>query len=286
MKKSGAALKEPETAEEHEGLPAPVAAAAAGLPALPEDLAGYTGLEGLDPNTYIIPRMRIVQPTSKEGTAGNFRMNLTGEEFVSLRVVGVKAEAGRVLWDRDGGGQEPICKSNDGFFPAEDVTEPVCSACLEVVKLKGGREMSRPVCPKAQWGEDHARPECDATYNLLCLNAEDDLPFWLTLSGTSISAFRRFVSAIHLRRRKLFEYEVEISLDQKAGDKGKYFVAKFSAPKQVSREFLRHIIEIVQNLRHETVARTFEAEFAAGVAVSEADSEEAAGAESMPGWMK
>lgn len=47
------------------------------LPAKPEP--EMLGLQDFDNGDLVIPRFKIVQPTSKQGTPGMFRNNLTNE---------------------------------------------------------------------------------------------------------------------------------------------------------------------------------------------------------------
>lgn len=229
-----------------------------GPPALQDDpLQGYSGMEGLDDSVFVIPRMKIVQPTSKEGTAGTFRMNLTGEAYKSIRVVGIKAETGRIFWDRESDAQaeEPACKSYDGRSPADEIESPPSAVCVEPEILKSGKTVLLPICPMAVWGEKGERPPCDVVYNLLLLSADDDLPFWITIGGASITAFKKFVSTIHLRRGKLYDFETVIALEERK-EPHKHFVLSFTPPKPVAKDFQAHIYELVQNFRHESLKRT------------------------------
>lgn len=232
------------------------------VPARPEDLEGFTGYDTLDPDAFVIPRLKIVQPTSKDGTPGTFRMNLTGEEFHEMHILVVKAEQGRVMWDRENDADEPACRSYDGHVPDPSIEAPPSPVCVEEVAAKGGKLMVRPKCPMAVWGQDGERPACDSVYNLLCLSTDESLPFWLTVSGTSIGVFKRYVSGIALRRRKLFEFSTTISLEETTNKKGKFFVLAFSPPKRLSDEDLEAMSEVVAGIRNESVQRTYEAEAA------------------------
>ena len=44
----------------------------------------FLGFEDFDQGDMVIPRRKIVQPTSREGNPGNFMDNLTGEEFEAM----------------------------------------------------------------------------------------------------------------------------------------------------------------------------------------------------------
>lgn len=231
-----------------------------GLPALPSDLEGFTGLEGISQDTWIIPRMKIVQPTSREGTAGKLAMNLTGDEFDSLPIVVIKATQGRILWDKKNpGNDKALCRSYDFMKPDSSIERPPSPICARHVMGTNKKQILKTVCPKGQWhGEEP--PECSETFNLLCLLVDDFLPFWITLHGTSIQPVRRYLSAIALRRCPLWQYEATLSTEQQINDKGKFFVARFSSTRPISKELEAQIAEIVAGLKDADIKRTFEAE--------------------------
>ena len=217
-----------------------------------------SGYDALDPSDFVIPRLKIVQPTSKEGTPGTLRMNLTGEEFTELRIIAIKVEPGRVYWDRDSDSDRPICRSFDGHVPDPRIEDPPSPRCMDVTVSKGGKQLMQAACEMAMWGDDRAKPPCDQIYNMLCISADDDLPLWMTIGGTSITSFKKFVSSIALRRRALSEYETVISLEECAGKKGKYYVLKFATPKIVQPDFREHVAELVNVFQNETTRRDYD----------------------------
>ena len=244
--------------------------------ACPEDLQGYTGMEGIDDGAFIIPRMKIVQPTSKKGTPGNFIMNLTGEEFSQLFIVGIKAEQGRTKWVE--GEDKPACRSLNGHVPDPRIEEPSSEVCGIKKKLKSGKIYFKETCPDTIWGSDGTPPACGKNFNFLCLDMNLELPFWLAVSGKSIDPLRRYITVINIRRKRLWEFSSIMSLEEVTGGKGRYFVLNFAPPTPLNAEDQEHIIEIVRGLKHETVQRTFDAE-------DEAEAEDAADAADAPNWM-
>jgi len=227
---------------------------------IPEELQGYTGFETIDPSAFVIPRMKIVQPTSKEGTQGRLRINLTGDEFAALDVVIVKAMQGRVLWDHDNAGNEkPLCRSSDYLHPDSSIENPPSPECARQVTSTTKKTMLKPICPNAGWNGNE-KPACGETWNLLCIQKDEFLPFWLSLAGTSIAPVRRYLSAIALRRCPLWQFETVISTDEQKGDRGRYFVVKFESPKPIPRELEEQLIPMVAELKNADIKRTFDAE--------------------------
>lgn len=265
----------------------------AGLPGLPQELATFTGLEGLDASSFVIPRIKIVQPTSKEGTPGTLRINLTGDEFEEIPVIVIKAIQGRIMWDPDPASEEVLCRSYDFLTPDPAIENPYNSLCVKRVRNLRGQEILTPVCDQAKWrknakGED-VRPDCNETYNLLCLQSEDFLPFWVTLGGASISPVKKYLSAIALRRSRLFAWETVLSTEEHK-QPHRHYTASFSTPRPLDSDRAAIVIQTIIDLQLNSIdiKRTFEAEEAAA---AESASTEGAGdtPEQTPGrpsWME
>jgi hypothetical protein len=269
---------------------APTGAQTSKVPAIPEELNGFTGLEGIGNETWIIPRIKIVQPTSKEGTAGNLRINLTGDEFEELHVVFVKAVQGRILWDKDNPGNEKaICRSYDFLRPDVSIEVPPSDICARYVMGTNKKQILKPVCPNAQW-VDNERPACGEVFNLLGIWLEEMLPFWMTLHGTSIQPVRKFLSAIALRRCPLWQFDTMLFTEEQKGDRGKYYIARFASPKPITKELEAEIVDMVLGLKDADVKRTVEAEEAAMDEAGETNGPPAfdpddPGPEAPPDWM-
>jgi len=229
--------------------------------AIPDDLDSYTGYEGIDEDALIIPRMKIVQPTSKDGIPGTFLLNLTGEEFETLEsVIVIKVSRGRVMWDRDGNSELPLCRSYDFLNPDPTLEIPQNDKCAEYI-VKGGKKILQTVCPMGVWGDNSERPECGEVYNLLCVTG-DRIPFWFALSGASIKPVRRYISAIALRRKKLWMFETDLRLIEKK-EPHKHYVLDFAPPKPIPQESLEEIFKLVTAFKNESIEQTLKAEEAA-----------------------
>jgi hypothetical protein len=274
----------------------------AGLPGLPEELQNFTGFEGLDISSFVIPRIKLVQPTSKEGTAGMFRLNLTGDEFSSLSIIVVNQIRTRTFWNPDPKSEEVLCRSYDFLTPDISVAKeaddgslvyPYSPICAKVLKNIYGKEKPFEVCEYAKWhGKDRKiKPECSEAYNFLCLQAEDLLPFWITFHGASIKPAESYLSTIALRREgeerkqsRLYHWQAELGAEMKT-EPQKHYIAKFSSIKEILPENQSVIHRIMQDLdlMHAEIKRTFEAEETAGVAGDETPGGPAA--PDAPNWL-
>lgn len=238
--------------------------------AIPESLAGFTGAEGLSDEDLIIPRYKIIQPTSKVGSPGNFICNILGQEIPELKIVIVKIDKGRVYWDKDNF-EEPVCRSHDYMNPDPAIEKPVNSVCAKMMMNKTTNKLQAvQVCRYGSW-EGSEKPPCGMTYNVLALSLEDMMPFWISLHGASIKAVKQYSSSILLRRAPFWRFQTTLSLVPRT-EPHKHYVAKFEMPKAIPDEKLSEIMEAVQQLMGVSIQRTFEFEEAqANEAANEAE---------------
>src|SRR5574343_1498164 len=93
--------------------------------AWPDDLDQCTGYQGFDASQFVIPRMSVIQATSRKEnvTPGTFVLNTTNESFPELHLAVIKAANGRVLFDDDITNSTAFCRSDDGMVPSPSIIE-------------------------------------------------------------------------------------------------------------------------------------------------------------------
>lgn len=184
------------------------------VPEIPADLS-MEGMEGIDQSDLMVPRARVLQPTSKlEGEAGEFHFNLTGETKKTVLAVLLRVQKGRVMWDAEDLTAAPVCASDDDKTPRP-----------------GGVSNGRPciTCQYAKWGQDNTPPPCSQTYNFLATDTEDDnAPFMLSLSKTSLKHAKRIISVFVLKHKPLYSAPVRIMSTLVTSDKGKWYEVTFT----------------------------------------------------------
>jgi hypothetical protein len=227
------------------------------------------GLEDIGQDDLIIPRLKIVQPTSQLGEGvlpGTFVSNLGGEGVKQVRIVPIAIKKGRVLFEE---GQDlPTCKSNDGLVPS--VEHPVAPACA---RLERGRLVT--LCPRAAWmGRDADPPDCRLVYNVLALNLDEGAsPFFISLKGTSCKPVKQLLSYLMMRKLSPFAMSCTMRLAETKNKLGRFYVIDFTDHRRVEPADLYR--EQWLALKAYDVERTFEAEVAAGADpdFSDADSD-------------
>jgi len=256
------------------------------VPGLPEELQGFSGFEGLDASSMvIIPRIKLVQPTSKEGTQGLFRINLTGEEFENLPIIVIKAMQGRTMWDPTPGKEDVLCRSYDFFVPDSSIEKPFAPACAKKAMNIKKQMVTMTLCDQARW-HGETKPECSEVYNLLCLLSDDFVPFWTTIHGASIKAVRSYLSAIVLRRGALWQWSTALSSEVKT-EPNKHYVTKFAIPKPLSREILEQVQATIigLDLQNADIKRTLEMEEAQQDGGEGSDAADAGAPPEKPDWV-
>jgi hypothetical protein len=255
------------------------------LPAELGELAGFTGYENMDPAKFIIPRAKIIQPTSDLGTPGTIIMLLTGEEMSELELMVVKTEPGRTLWEKDNF-EAPICRSLDGITPDPRIEEPQCAECASAI-TKGGRTVYETVCPKAKWGPDGEKPECGEQINALCLALPEGLPFWISLGGTNLKPIQKYISAIGLRSKPLFMYKSEAKVVERTDPK-RHYVIDYGKPIELSVADITAYKDILLRIKDESIGSTYDEEERVKAAAEDGDGGEAKpeSKAKKPDWMK
>lgn len=215
-----------------------------------EELMGY---DGLDPGDFIVPRFKIVQPVSREGTPGRFRSNVTGEELDEIACVVLAVRKGMVLFG-EGTEGKAICRSRDALSPDPSLEYPISDFCSVIQNRR-----LVPVCEKAKF-QNGTPPGCKLTYNVLGLRIEGSQPepFLMTLHGTSLRPVRMFLSVCRQQRRHLFDIQCTMRLTETVNTKGRFYVVSFEDIGEV--EPRGAYARLYQELSTYDPATTFEAE--------------------------
>lgn len=183
------------------------------------------GLEDVGREDIVIPRLSIVQPTSKVGTPGHFRDVVAGEDVKRLEgLVPLKWRKGRVFFEKPED-KEPCCASDDRVRPAKRIEHPVRDVCAG--------------CPASGWTEENGKrkhPKCQETYTLLCVWRGS--PYFLTFKSSAIGPVKRLLTQLSLTaarlRKDAFAFRFDVGLEEQVFTVGKAFVPKFENLKPIA----------------------------------------------------
>jgi len=214
------------------------------------------GLEDMGSGDMVTPRMRIVQPTSREvsdskARPGEFYCN-DGSVYQSINVVLLHIHHERALWEK--GSDTPLCASDNGIEPSPRIEHPKATRC-------GFRNGDRIVddCPMAVWGKKGSPPPaCKRGYRLFAVNTDTGMPFIIQLAGSQVAKVRQLLTAANGARRPFFANACTISTTKETNDRGTFFVIAFSP--LVAVEPADKYRAIAEGLRGYDIAKTYAAE--------------------------
>mgnify|MGYP001605677962 CR=1 FL=1 len=195
-----------------------------------DDLDAFQQVSGDD---LLLPVRKLVQGSSRVADArhaGEFFDTMAETYKPSLRIAILALRKSRALFAAGSFDQPPLCVSDDAIIPRGRVeigdtftlTGPTC-----------------PTCPFSAWGSDpnggqgHA---CKLSYNLLGYDLDDPAPFVLRVSGTSIRAWRQYLTSRKLKHVPAYAIETLIHAVPQVFDRGKAYVLTFAAGEKLSPE--------------------------------------------------
>ncbi len=206
-----------------------------------EDAGGY-GDENIDNEDLKYPRLKIVQPSTKEkGEAkdGDIVEVISGENYGdSIQVIPLNMWKSRVLFDDD---YHLQCGSPDSL--TSNSGDKSGTKCVE--------------CPESKWGDNNEKPPCNLQYNFAVAEVsqlKDAVknkamlpPLVINMSGANSTAAKEIQTALRMMTRKtnrpIFAFVLELKTDKGKSNKGSYYVYKFSI-KNVPSEYAGYLTEL------------------------------------------
>ncbi len=196
------------------------------------------GAEALDRSDIVVPRIRLRQPTSKFGSpqnAGQFHNNLTEQFADSIEAVVLRVSKGRVMWpEAFSGDNDPLCASDNGVMPRDGngLSDKQPGPCV--------------ACQYAQWSPDGTPPRCALVYTYLCADRNnDDMPFLISATRTSVKAAKRWNSLLKLFGNRK---SVRITSELVSGNQGQWYELKIEAGKTLTTDEIRRYADMARSL--------------------------------------
>lgn len=176
-----------------------------------------SGLENWQHVGFSLPRI-----ISDMRPGGGWEDEVTTQKAEALSVIFLAAMPARAYWAEEfgKGDKAPDCRSVDMVRP--DPSSP------------NQQSVTCGSCPHAMWTDEP--PACKERINTLVFMPDSGELRRLTISGTSVKHFRRYVSALQARaaRKPIYAQVTDVSLEQVEGDGMRWLEAHFTEGEPIS----------------------------------------------------
>lgn len=194
------------------------------------------GMEGIDNEMLIIPRIKLLQALSAEVEefdlkAGSFVNSVTKEVMAekggSVKIIPLMVKKSRIYFQdmEEGGGI--LCMAQDGM---NGRGEPggVCANC-----------------PLKDWGDD--KPACTMFIDFAVLPVSDkgelieELPLIVNFGNTGFKTGKTFATMVRAKNQNPWNFTYELKAKYVDSDKGKYYVPQVLPAGKTSPEILEQL---------------------------------------------
>jgi hypothetical protein len=208
-----------------------------GLPAIYTNKAGIPiGTENIGSDDILLPRLRIVQPTSldSEEGLGKIRNSVTEDLYNRLVVIPLMVKRSRIYFPPDDTHSAPECRSLDGMVSIDGKS---CKDCL-----------------KSNWGgeDGHQPPLCAEARDFPCL-LEDGTLCALSLKRSGIVEAKKLETVIKFKNIPFFFIKVEVSTKKAESKKGVYYTMVLKVVNETTEEERKRALEICKFLQKRQV---------------------------------
>lgn len=186
---------------------------------------GMGALDNMDSSMIKMPRLKLVQNSSKKGTPGKWISNINDEEVDSITGAILAISQYRVMFPKLGEGEKPLCRSNDGIKKSS-------------VDGIGDNNCSR--CRFSQWGRSadgkSIKPVCMQGYALLMLQ-ETSPDVWspaiVSVKGSAIKPAKAFFTEMRARNIPSFAYLTTLSAKAEVTALGRFYQTIFTMSEEL-----------------------------------------------------
>ena len=216
-----------------------------------------------DAGVEYIPALTIVQKGEDSGKLFSKELAMTWDEIDATLI---KITDSRVLWpaeyDED---NQPLCRSQDGIRPSCDIKKEPEDDDSEMLEPMNDDCES---CSYSKWTKNKKggpeAPRCRAVRNLLIVDLESNIPFFLSLSSTALTPLKAQLEkplkfrkmALSAQRCKaglpaahncMFKFTIGTSI--RKSSKGDSYIPKFTNIEAHDQDMQDFMIQVAYQLR-------------------------------------
>jgi len=160
-------------------------------------------------------------------------------------------------------GQQPLCRSNDGFTPAGNILDENENAIPALGEVCGP-DRAVGQCKYAKWSggrKNPVPPKCGDGHNLVLIDLDSGTPYIFKCASTSITPYKAFVRELKKAGRELqietgmktkdcmFSFTLAVNPEPKKGPKGSAYLPMFSNIKKLDGKEMMSVMEAKRYLR-------------------------------------
>ena len=160
------------------------------------------------------PLLKLVQPTSADGTPGKFRRLDTDEEFDELTVTAIRVQPSRIKWPADGFSRDrvPECLSRDGVHAVTSFSDG------SAPRFPGAPCQDCKFFTVAPWRAAEGEEICLPGYDVTLMDTETHEVYGLRLQGTAAKVARVLGAKTHFRKA-----QIRLWGEKVVGDRGTWY---------------------------------------------------------------
>jgi len=207
----------------------------------------------------VMPRLVLVQPTSKMEGAGKFHYTLTGELFDEVECVIFNNVRGRVMFDPDLSKMMSICGSNDRLIPSDRFEDPKAPRCIECNYHRRGYFEEVIV------GKEKVKQICQETQTLRAIFVDTLMPFLFVGRRSSLLPINTWLSEMQFEcaknQRGLHCFPIKLTSMVPTKASNKYYVPVITKQGMIEKEEFNTMMQKYANY---DVDKTYKAEETTG----------------------
>lgn len=209
-----------------------------------------------------IPRLKLLQPTSKMDGAGKYAYSLNNQLFDKVEAVFFSNSRGRIMFDYDMT-KPAICGSNDRIVPSPRFENPKADRCgncnfskdfyKEVVRDNSGN-------PLLKSGKEQYY-QCDKNFVIKGMFVDTLMPFIFVVARTGLVPITNFLAAMqyecakHQRPLCCFPLTLSSMVPQNAPNK--YYIPVITSNGMIEKE---EFVQMMNKYTNYDLDKTFKAE--------------------------
>jgi hypothetical protein len=208
----------------------------------------------VDSSELILPVRKLVQGVTRDTDtkrAGEFYDTVAKAYKTELLVAILSIKRSRALFGSNFD-EPPLCSSPDANAPiqVEEISLPIGGADVERVVSTGPTCNS---CPFSQWGSKGKGQACKLSYNVVCFDLDDKMPFILRIGGSSIKPWREYLTFGRMGEIPAYAMGTIISSEERVFPDGKAFVMQFAQSGFVDGDLLGRLHQQAKTYHTEAV---------------------------------